>query len=66
MNKDEKEKKLILENREAMLLVSLENIRQRCLNLLYGSEKAPSEIIREAVDDELLELEAKQGRARFA
>lgn len=59
-------KKSILENREFILLEAIERIRQRALDMLYGTEKSPSEIIREAVDEELLDIEARQGRSRKA
>ena len=60
MNKDIKNTKNIFEYREATLLVALENIKQRSLSELYQSEKDAVDIIREATDLELLELELKR------
>ncbi len=64
--KSEQDKKNELEIREANMLLALDNIRQKSLDGLYSSEKRVSEIIREIVDDELLELETKERTRKFA
>jgi len=63
---DKKPEKALLENREVILLQALENIRQKALDMLYRSGKSASEIIREAADEELLDIEARQIRTRLA
>ncbi len=65
MSDDNKSKKALFDNREAILFQALENIRQKALDLLYGSEKSASDIIREAADEELLRIETRQGFTRI-
>jgi hypothetical protein len=62
----EQNKKNEFEMREANMLRTLENIRQKSLDELYRSDKAVSEIIREIVDDELLDLETKERTKKYA
>jgi hypothetical protein len=65
MNIDQS-KKNEFEIREASMLRVLENIRQRSLDELYRSDKSVSEIVREIVDEELLELETKERKKKYA